>query len=53
MRLDGEIGAAGRGRMENDTECMSVYDFFNGEKLLSVTLDGNPDSFTYRCVYYE
>ena len=52
QRLEGEIGVVGWGRMENDSECMSVYDFFSGEKLLSVVLE-NHNNFTYRCVYYE
>ncbi len=40
------------GCSENDTECMSVFDFAAGEKLLAVSLD-NKANFTYRCAYYD
>ena len=42
----------GWGRSENDSVCMSVYDFAEDRELLRVSLE-NPTNFTYRCVYYE
>ncbi len=42
----------GWGRSENDSVCMSVYDFAEDKELLSISL-ANSDNFTYRCVYYE
>lgn len=52
QRLDGETYVIGWGRADGDAECMCVYDFSSGERLMSVELD-NPNNFTYRCVYYD
>lgn len=51
QHISDELYAFGWGRSENDTVCMSVYDFTTDTELLSVTL-ANP-GLTYRCVYYE
>ena len=42
----------GWGYATKDPVCMSVYDFAADKELISVEL-GNPQNFTYRCVYYE
>ena len=47
-----DIYVIGWGWPTTDNECMSVYDFATGQRLMSVTLD-NPKNITYRCVYYE
>ncbi len=52
QHLEDELYVIGWGCAENDAECMCVYDFAAGEKLLSVVLN-DPKNFTYRCVYYE
>lgn len=52
QRLHDELYVLGWGRAENDSDCMTVYDFSKGEELLTVNLE-NPNNFTYRCVYYE
>ncbi len=50
--LPGDLYVIGWGWAVRDPECMSVYDFAKGKKLLSVTLD-DPQDITYRCVYYD
>ena len=52
QHLPGDIYVIGWGWTVRDAECMSVYDFSKGQKLMSVTL-GNPKNNTYRCVYYD
>ncbi len=52
QHISDELYTIGWGRTENDAECMSVYDFAAGKKLMSIEL-ANKDNFTYRCVYYE
>ena len=47
-----DIYVIGWGWATADNECMSVYDFSTGQKLMSVTLE-NPQNITYRCAYYE
>ncbi|AGI47516.1 hypothetical protein TALC_00516 [Thermoplasmatales archaeon BRNA1] len=51
-RVSGDLFCIGWGRSENDSVCMSVYDFAQNRELLSVTLEDR-NNFTYRCVYYE
>jgi len=50
--LYGETFMIGWGHSDNDTICMSVYDFEKDEELISIALDNNIN-FTYRCAYYE
>ena len=50
--LPGDLCVIGWGWAVRDPECMSVYDFSKGKKLMSVTLE-NPQNVTYRCVYYD
>jgi len=52
QRLYGNTFAIGWGCAENDNECFCIYDFDTDKRLISITLK-NPQSFTYRCVYYE
>lgn len=51
QHITDEIYVIGWGGSIKDMECMSVYNFVTGERLLSVTLT-EPDNITYRCVYY-
>ena len=50
--LPGKLCVIGWGWAVRNSECMSVYDFSKGQKLMSVTL-ANPENVTYRCVYYD
>ncbi len=50
--LPGDLCVIGWGLAVRDPECMSVYDFSKGKKLMSITLE-NPQNVTYRCVYYD
>ena len=52
QHLPGDVFVIGWGWATRDAECMSVYDFSKGKKLMSVTL-GNPQNITYRCAYYD
>ena len=52
QHLFGDTYALGWGWAENDTVCMSVYDFAQQKELISMTLE-NGNNFTYRCAYYE
>lgn len=52
QHLNNGIFVIGWGRTEKDSECMTVYDFAAGEKLMSIEL-ANRNNFTYRCAYYE
>ena len=49
--IAGDIYAIGWGKAENDTKCMSVYDFSTGTELMYMELE-NGNNFTYRCAYY-
>ena len=46
-----DIYAIGWGKAENDTKCMSVFDFSTGTELMYMEL-ANGSNFTYRCAYY-
>ncbi len=50
--LPRDICVIGWGWAVRNPECMSVYDFSKGEKLMSVTLN-DPRNVTYRCAYYD
>lgn len=50
--VSGETYVIGWGRSENDSQCMSVYDFAADRELMSMELE-NRNNFTYRCAYYE
>ncbi len=50
--LSGDIGVIGWGGAVRNRECMSVYDFSKGHKLMAVILD-DPYDAAYRCAYYE
>ena len=52
QHLPEEVYVIGWGWATKDAECMSVYDFSKGKKLMSVKL-ANPKNITYRCVYYD
>ena len=52
QRLSGDIFVIGWGWAVRNPECMSVYDFSKGKKLMSVTLDDPYNAF-YRCAYYD
>ncbi len=52
QHLSDETYVIGWGFAQNDSDCMSVYDFSTVTELMSVNLD-NANNFTYRCVYYE
>jgi hypothetical protein len=46
-----DIYAIGWGKAENDTKCMSVFDFSTGTELMYMET-ANGSNFTYRCAYY-
>jgi len=52
QKADDSRYVIGWGWATTDDECMSVYDFSTGEKLMSVRL-GDPQNITYRCAYYD
>ena len=43
----------GWGAAQNDKVCMCVYDFAADKALITMTLKGPSENFTYRCVYYD
>ena len=51
QNIQDDLYVIGWGWATTDNECMSVYDFSSGERMMSVTLE-DPDNITYRCVYY-
>lgn len=52
QHLGDELYVIGWGAAEKDTTCMSVYDFATGKELMAVKLT-TPNTFSYRCVYYD
>lgn len=52
QHLYDEVYVIGWGASIRDADCMTVCDFSTGETLMTVALD-NPQSPTYRCVYYD
>ena len=53
QRLYDDTFMIGWGAAQNDKVCMCVYDFAADKQLISMTLKGPSENFTYRCVYYE